>query len=105
MKVFICGPIDDFNSSRLFELRVKHIKSLDYEACNPQLYYSKLSKQNPSFETVARAMLKLLLDCDAITLMDGWQSSNAAVLCMRIAEVLKLRMIEVKAVPGGSKWQ
>jgi hypothetical protein len=84
-KVYISGPITgrdmteckvDFNSAELW------LTGLGYDVVNP-LSYDVI--ENRSWEDYMKRDLKLLLDCDYIYLLDGWESSRGARLEYNVA--------------------
>ena len=77
-KVYISGPVTgrdmteckvDFNSAELW------LTGLGYDVVNP-LSYGEI--ENGSWEDYMKKDLKMLLDCDYIYLLDGWESSRGA---------------------------
>jgi hypothetical protein len=77
-KVYISGPVTgrdfteckvDFNSAELW------LTGLGYDVVNP-LSYEVI--ENGSWEDYMKRDLKMLLDCDYIYLLDGWEKSKGA---------------------------
>lgn len=77
-KVYISGPVTgrdmteckvDFNSAELW------LTGLGYDVVNP-LSYGVI--ENGSWEDYMKKDLKMLLDCEYIYLLDGWEKSKGA---------------------------
>ena len=80
MKVYIAGPMtgyEDFNHPA-FHLAAKSLRDGGYEvACPAEADNGSVGQ---SWEHYMRIDLKMLLDCDAVVTLDGWEGSRGASL-------------------------
>lgn len=85
MKVYISGPItNNPNYKEQFSDAEQKLKRAGLEPVNPI---------TDVFKTWAEYMkddIKLLCDCDAICLLDGWEKSEGAKLEFEISKALHL---------------
>ena len=84
-KVYISGPITgrdlteckvDFNSAELW------LTGLGYDVINPMSYDTI---EDGTWEDYMKKDLKMLLDCDYIYMLDGWEKSRGARLEYNVA--------------------
>lgn len=94
-KVYISGKItglsekvykNNFNSAELY------LTGLGYDVINPVSY---TPIKNGAWEDYMKRDLKLLLDCDYIYLLEGWQDSDGASLECTVAETLGIKVLEL----------
>lgn len=92
-KVYISGPVTgrdmteckvDFNSAELW------LTGLGYDVVNP-LAYDVI--ENGSWEDYMKRDLKLLLDCEYIYMLDGWEKSKGARMEIYIATELGIKIL------------
>lgn len=94
MKVYISGPISGlpletvYNNFTNAEIR---LQEEGYEVVNP--LNNGLPRESTWNEHM-RADLKLLLDCDAIYLLKGYQNSKGAMIEYDLARILHFDIIE-----------
>lgn len=93
-KVYISGPITgiDFGNRFAFMCARSALELCGYEAVDPgevQL------DDEASWSDYMRADLKLLLDCDFIYMLDGWEDSKGARIERELAENLGIEEINV----------
>ena len=69
--------------------RYKEYKSKEHCTCK------ECSKENkvPKYENYMRGDIELLINCDAIYLLENWGTSKGARLEKKIAEVLKMQIM------------
>lgn len=87
MKVYISGPmtgIKDFNYPA-FEEAEKIVSATGHEPISPHR-----APKLKNWEEYMRYDIKLLVDCQAIALLPGWENSKGAKLEVHIAEKLGL---------------
>lgn len=94
MKIYLAGPmsgITDFNYPA-FNRAAKFLRNLGHEVVNPaEIDNGDTSKPR---EYYLRHDLKSLLDCNAIAVLPGWQSSRGARLEMEVAAQLGLGVLD-----------
>ena len=94
MKVYISGPISGlpletvYNNFTNAEVR---LLEQGYEVVNP---LNNGLPTNATWNEHMRADLKLLLDCDAIYILKGYQNSKGAMIEYDLARILHFDIIE-----------
>lgn len=75
------------------------LELLGYEVVNPYKFGEHLKKEYakenkvPNYENYMRGDIELLINCDAIYLLENWGTSKGARLEKKIAEVLKMQIM------------
>lgn len=85
MKVYISGPISGIpyeEVEKAFNEAEVMLQERGYEVVNP--LKNGLPRESTWFQHM-RADLKLLLDCDVIYMLDGWNNSKGAQIELKIA--------------------
>ncbi len=93
MKVYISGPISGLlyeEVEKAFNEAETRLKEQGYEVVNP--LNNGLPRESIWNEHM-RADLKLLLDCDAIYMLNGWEYSRGASLEYDLAIDLGFKLI------------
>lgn len=93
-KVYISGPITgiDFGNSFAFMYACCALELCGYEAVDP----SKVQLgDDATWADYMKADLKLLLDCDFIFMLEGWENSKGARLERELAENLGIEEIDL----------
>lgn len=93
MKVYISGPISGLlyeEVEKAFNDAEIRLQEQGYEVVNP--LNNGLPRESTWNEHM-RADLKLLLDCDAIYMLDGWEYSRGASLEYDLAIDLGFKLI------------
>lgn len=94
MKVYISGPITGLpykEVEKAFSKAEKRLKEEGYEVVSP--LKNGLPRESTWNEHM-RADIKLLLDCDAIYLLKGYQDSKGAMIEYDLARILHFETIE-----------
>ena len=93
-KVYISGPITgvEFGNRFAFMAASCGLELCGYEAVDPSDV--KLDDE-ASWSDYMRADLKLLLDCDYIYLLEGWEDSKGARLEHELAERLGIEQLDI----------
>lgn len=87
MKVYIAGPIDGIKDYKArFSRAEKYLFGSGHTPINP----TKATPQGASRAELVKRGIKLLLDCDGIFLLDGWDKSPGASLEFEVAKETKL---------------
>ena len=93
-KIYISGPISGLpfeKVERNFNDAEIHLQEQGYEVVNP--LDNGLTKDH-SWNEHMRADLKLMLDCDGIYLLKGYQKSKGAMIEYDLARILHYNIIE-----------
>jgi len=92
MKIYVCGPISGYEDYNLpaFNEAEQTLKNLGHETINPCSLDGDGSRRE-TWESYLKRDLKLLVDCDAVLLLDNWHSSRGAMLEFYVATNLKLK--------------
>ena len=94
MKVYISGPISGLPYEKVekaFNDAETRLQEQGYEVVNP--LNNGLPRESTWNEHMI-ADLKLLLDCDAIYLLKGYQNSTGAMIEYDLARILHYNIIE-----------
>lgn len=93
-KVYISGPITgiDFGNRFAFSCARSALELCGYEVVDPSEV--KLD-DDASWADYMKADLKLLLDCDYIYMLDGWEDSKGARIERELAENLGIEEIDL----------
>ena len=93
MKVYISGPISGATSyPQSFEKAAQYLRHLGNEVVDPTTIDTPCGRQihGTTWNYYMREGIKLLMDCDRIYMLEGWENSEGARLEQLIA--LQLRM-------------
>lgn len=94
-RIYISGPItgrDRNGAFEHFERAGKYLTDLGYEAVNPMKKPSEADASKP-WADYMREDIALLIDCDAIYMLDGWELSRGAKLEFNIATELGMHQM------------
>ena len=93
-KVYISGPITgiDFGNRFAFSCARNALELCGYEVVDPS---EVQLDDEATWADYMRADLKLLLDCDFIYMLDGWEDSKGARLERELAENLGIEEIDL----------
>lgn len=89
MKIYIAGPmtgLPDYNLPA-FATAAEQLRSVGHDAANPG---HRGVIDGYTWRDYMRDGLTLLLSCEAIALLDGWESSKGAQLEAHVAQALAL---------------
>ena len=99
MKIYISGPMTglvDLNFPA-FNAAAARLRELGFDVINPAELNPDRTK---SWQECMRVDIKALCDCDAIALLDGYQTSKGARLEIEIAEGLGIPVVMANRVGG-----
>ena len=93
-KVYISGPITgiDFGNRFAFSCARNALELCGYEVVDPSDV--KLD-DDATWADYMRADLKLLLDCDYIFMLEGWEDSKGARIERELAERLGIEQVDI----------
>lgn len=106
--VYISGPIDKNDDWRRdFDLAYARLKAEGYGVVhNPReigdgvdLAFTVLGRK-PDYAEYMRADLKMLLKCDTIYMLKGWEGSAGARTELSVAQACKMRVIFEEGADG-----
>lgn len=90
-KIYISGPISGLPLEKVKQAfndaEIHHALGMDYEPVNP---LNNGLPTNATWEEHMRADLRLLLDCDTIYMLEGWEKSRGARIEYALAVDLKM---------------
>lgn len=102
MRCYISGTITGVkHADKLFARAEEKLKLLVYEVVNPYKFGEHLNKEYakenkvPKYENYMRGDIELLINCDAIYLLENCGTSKGAMLEKKIAEVLKMQIMNL----------
>lgn len=100
MRVYISGGITGVkHADKLFARAEEKLELLGYEVVNPFKFGKHLEKEYakegkvPKYENYMRGDIELLINCDAIYLLENWGTSKGAKLEKKIAEALCMEIM------------
>ena len=90
MKIYISGPIShDPLHEQAFGAAEEYLKFLGYQVINPihipEKEFNGPDKDIQRWHYYMRESIKLLMDCDQIYMLEGWEDSRGARLEQKIA--------------------
>lgn len=96
-RIYIAGPMSDCDNYNFesFEWAAKHLRDIGYEPVSPAEVHG--IKDDWEWEDYLKADLALLIDCDAIVMLAGWEESRGACLEHDTARRLGLSVMEFDA--------
>lgn len=99
MKLYLSGPMtgyDEFNYPA-FHAFASMLRNRGHEVVSPpeQDEISGLDPKVAKWEEFIRWDIRVLIDCEAIVLMDGWHKSRGARLEHHIADALGLKVLTI----------
>lgn len=107
MLVYISGPmtgVDNYKAA--FAARAASLKAMEYQVENPVLIGEKLDRMFPDkklkYEDYLTHDIAALLNCDGISMLDGWESSKGASIEHDVAKATGKIFVGVKILEH--KW-
>lgn len=96
LKVYIAGPITGIKGAKaIFEEVAKRLTGKGFDVVNP---FNNGVDQKEAWEEHMKADIKMLVDCDAIYMLEGWEQSRGAKIERELAMQLGLTMISKTAI-------
>jgi hypothetical protein len=105
VKIYISGPITGKKNlnREAFAQAAAAVRAAGHEAVNPHDLTAHLGDDAPWVEYM-KVDIAALVACDAILLLDGWESSKGARLENKIARKLKIARVTVTWAGMPSRW-
>jgi len=94
-KIYISGPISGRSLEEAkdeFSRYAKKIGSMGMNPVNP--FYNNVKDDAP-WETHMKADLKIMLDCDEVHMLPGWEKSKGAKIELRVAKDMGMTIVHV----------
>lgn len=94
MKLYICGPMsgyEDFNRPAFYALEA-HLTAKEYEVLNP----ARVGDGAISWQANMRRAITLMMQADALVVMDGWQKSRGARTEVYLARKLEMPIYDTE---------
>ena len=92
MKVYISGAItNNPNYMQDFQQAEEKLLKAGYETVNPTKIVPY--DENKTWKDYMKEDIKVLVDCDAIFMMNGWKESKGALVEHTLAEILEMEVI------------
>lgn len=107
MRVYIAGAITGVKNYELtFKQREKELKSMGYQVENPVAIGQALQRMFP-YDNLTHAdymnqTLKALLNCEGISMLNGWENSEGARIEYEVAKATNKIFVEIK--PLENRW-
>ena len=93
--IYLSGPMTGLPGHNFpaFHAEAARLRALGYTVVNP----AEINHVRPGdWHQCLRADLKALLDCDAIVLLDGWETSQGAHLELHVAHRVGLEVLQAR---------
>ena len=104
MKVYLSGPMTGYPKFNYpaFHDYAAQLRALGHEVVSPaeQDGVSGLDPATSEWHEFIRWDLKVLVDCEAIVLMDGWHKSRGARLVHHVADTLGMTVLTIHEALG-----
>lgn len=84
-KIYIAGPITGYDRNERKHTFASVAEELRLKGWDLQNPWDAPKPTNPSWSDCMRADIKMLVDCEAIYLLSGWEKSAGALLEFDIA--------------------
>ncbi|MDR5815814.1 DUF4406 domain-containing protein [Caballeronia sp. LZ033] len=99
MKIYIAGPMTGYAEMNFpaFHAEAARLRALGFEVVSPA---EVDVGPNPTWLTAMRADIKVLVECEAISLLPGWDRSPGATLEHSIARGLGMRVFLARHIIG-----
>lgn len=96
LRVYIAGPITGIKGAKgIFAEVAQRLTGKGFEVVNP--FDNGVDQQEP-WEVHMKADIKMLVDCDAIYMLEGWEQSKGANIERELAIQLGLTIISKTAI-------
>ena len=91
-RIYIAGPMSNMPALNFpaFHAEAARLRSLGYEVVNPA---EVNADPTAGWHACMRADIAQLVTCDAVRLLEGWESSRGASLEAHIAHSLDMRLV------------
>ena len=91
-RIYIAGPMTNMPALNFpaFHAEAARLRSLGYEVVNPA---EVNADPTAGWHACMRADIAQLVTCDAVRLLEGWESSRGASLEAHIAHSLDMRLV------------
>ncbi|BBP99105.1 hypothetical protein BSFA1_42340 [Burkholderia sp. SFA1] len=99
MRIYVAGPMSGYPELNFpaFYAEAARLSEMGFEIVNP----AEIDVgPNPTWLTCMRADIKLLVDCDGIALLPGWEQSDGANVEHTLARGLGLRVMQARHIVG-----
>ncbi|CAL8476426.1 DUF4406 domain-containing protein [Caballeronia sp. S22] len=98
-RVYLAGPMSGYPDLNFpaFHAEAARLRAMGFEIVNP----AEIDVgPNPTWLKAMRADIKLLVDCDGIALLPGWEQSDGANVEHTLARGLGLRVMQARHIVG-----
>ncbi|HEX6940219.1 MAG TPA: DUF4406 domain-containing protein [Longimicrobiales bacterium] len=98
MRIYLAGPMSGIKAHNFpaFHARAAELRVQGYDVVNPaELDDGDASKP---WEHYMRRDLALLVTCDAVALLPGWQASRGATLEVHVANALGMPVLDAETM-------
>ena len=97
-RIYLSGPMTGLpdNNFPAFHAHAAALRGMGLDIVNPADIGGDANDTNPAnYNGYLRADIKAMMDCDAIALMPGWETSSGANLELHIAHRVGMRVLFV----------
>jgi nucleoside 2-deoxyribosyltransferase len=105
LRVYVAGPMAGLPEHNFpaFHAEAARLRALGYEVLSPAEKAGEQAavaasthglafRETQTYKDFLRADLRMVLDCDAISLLPGWENSRGASLELTVAEAIGLEI-------------
>lgn len=91
-KIYIAGPITGYDRGERRQTFADAAEKLKAEGYDPRDPWEAPKPDDPTWSDCMRADIKMLVECDSIYMLRGWEKSEGALLEFDIAKRLGLEI-------------
>jgi len=105
LKYYISGPITGMpdQNKAAFQAAEELIKSSGCEAVNPLTNPIHETREDDTWTGYMRRDICLLMDCDAVMTLSGWEKSRGAKIEVELAKKLRIPVVEYNPLSTENK--
>lgn len=91
MKVYLSGPISGVNDPHSdFNKAQTEVLMWAESVSNPVVLGANLTQQGDKWISLMKKAIKMMMDCDSIYMLEGWEDSRGAIMEHFLAQELEM---------------
>lgn len=93
--VYIAGPITNMDNGDHFVEAEKKLHELGYKTVNPWGLIHVYGGRSDNYQFWMRESIMLLMRCDAVVFLDGWETSRGCRIERDLVEAIGMEIVEL----------